>query len=128
MEPTPGTPVNVAWTMVFFRFLGDVHGGAAHDVGGNSQVGSRWVNSSINLCDLFTAQGLSYQMLIVVGRLEGAVYFSSPSMLVASSVELVRQVRLMEVKHYKQAVIDEKMLDLENLHSDMMVKIGDSDM
>ena len=34
----------------------------------------------------------------------------------------------MEVKHYKQAVIDEKMLDLENLHSDMIVKIGDSDM
>ena len=34
----------------------------------------------------------------------------------------------MEVKHYKQAVIDEKMLDLENLHSDMMEKIGDSDM
>ena len=105
MEPTPGTPVNVAWTMVFFRFLGDVHGGAAHDVAGNSQVGSRWVNSSINLCDLFTAQGLSYQMLIVVGRLE-AVYFSSFSMLVASVGELVRQASLMEGMRYKQAVND----------------------
>ena len=84
--------------------------------------------TSIYLCDLFAAHGLSLKMLIVVGRLEGAVYFSSSSMLVASSVELVRQVRLMEVNHYKKAVIDEKMLDLENLHSDMMVKIGDSDM
>ena len=107
MEPNPGTLVNVAWTMGFSRFLHhhDVHGGAAHDVGGNSQVGSRWWNSSINLCDLFTAQGLSYQMLIVVGRLE-AVYFSSFSMLGSSSGELVRLVRLMEVMRYKQAVID----------------------
>ena len=67
-------------------------------------------------------------MLIVVWRQEGAVYFSSSSMFVASSVELVRQVRLVDVKHYKQAAVDEKMLNLENLHSDMMVKIGDSDM
>ena len=80
------------------------------------------------LCDLFAAQGLSFQMLIVVGRLEGVFYFSSSSMLVASYGELVRQVRLMDVNHYKKAVIDEKMLDLENLHSDMMEKIGDSDM
>ena len=83
------------------------------------------MNSSINLFDLFVAKGLSFQMLIVVERLEVSVYFSISSMLVALSVE---QVRLMEVKHYKKAVIDEKMLDLENLHSDMMVKIGDNDM
>ena len=64
-------------------------------------------------------------MLIVVGRLE-VVYFSRSCMLVALPGELVRQVRLMEVKHYKQVVIDE-MLALESLHSDMMVKIGDID-
>ena len=82
--------------MVSSRFLGeaahhDVHGGVAHDVGWNSQVGSRLVNSRINLCDLSTAQGLSFQLLIVVGRLE-AVSFSSFSMLVASSGGLVRQM------------------------------------
>ena len=66
-------------------------------------------------------------MLIVVGRLE-AVSFSSFSMLVASPGELVRLVRLMEARHYKQAVIDEKKLALANLHSCMMVNIGDSDM
>jgi hypothetical protein len=44
----------------------------------------------MTICDLFASKGLSFQMLIVVGRLEGAVYFSSSSMLVASSVELVR--------------------------------------
>ena len=94
------TAVNVGWTMVFFRFLGeaahhDDHDGAAHDDGGNSQIGPIWVNRSINLRDLFIAQGLSFQMLIVVRRLE-AVYFSSFSMLVASSGGLVRQ---MEARH-----------------------------
>ena len=64
-------------------------------------------------------------ILIVAGRLE-TVYFVRSSMLVALPGELVRQVRLMEIKHYKQVVIDE-MLDLESLHSDMMVKIGDID-
>ena len=72
-----------------------------HDVGGNPQVGSRWVNSSINLCNLFAAQML---ILIVAGRLE-TVYFVRSSMLVALPGELVRQVRPMEVKHYKPAVI-----------------------
>ena len=69
------TAVNVGWTMVFFRFLGeaahhDDHDGAAHDDGGNSQIGSIWVNRSINL--------------------------SIFSMLVASSGGLVRQ---MEARH-----------------------------
>jgi hypothetical protein len=118
--------------MVSSRFLGeaahhDVHGGVAHDVGWNSQVGSRLVNSRINLCDSSTAQGLSFQMLIGVGRLKTGS-FSSFSMLLASPGELVRLVRLMEARHYKQAVIDEKKLALANLHSCMMGNIGDSDM
>ena len=56
------------------------------------------------------------------------VYFSSSSTLVALTGELVVQVKLMEAKHYKYAMTDEKMLALENLHSDMIVMIGDSDL